>query len=239
MDCFIKKIFDGKNQEDELIHLQFSKFSKGVFKDKAVILAKNSSGKYTLHTTPEYGNEFVRVVAEKIKSPVRVTGVVVSTRDLTGELDFANKKQFMGVKQYIIDKEMTKEEIINLCDKFPRSFIGLSFNTGDTELFIKPKAPKTSKPSTKAEEKPKADFCKLKTTDKDIVSSFIFDKEAENFREIQIKHDFIINDIVISEDLKKEKDFAKIREMAKRKGKIVRELKIDEKQIKKEKEFLA
>jgi len=109
-------------------------------------------------------------------------------------------------------------------------------------LKIKAKSPKSSKGSSskkKEGEKAKIDFCKLKTTDKDIVKNLIFDKEAENFKQVEISHDFIIEDIVVSDELKKEceGDFAKIREMAKRKGKIIRNLNIDGREFRKEVEF--
>jgi|SRR3989344_1225259 len=237
MDCFIKKIFEGK--PDNLAHIQFQKFSKGEFKDKAMLKARNSSGKFTISTTPEYANEMVRSMAEKLgNNKTHVTGIVVSTKDLSGELEFSDKKQFMGIKQYVIDREMTGEEIMQICDKFPNSFIALSFKANGNELKIKPKAPK-SKPSTKAEEKPKIDFCKLITNDRKIVKEYIFDEEADNFKNIEVKHTFFINDIIIPDELKNEKDFAKIREMAKKKGKIIRGLDIDGKILKKEIEFEA
>jgi hypothetical protein len=237
MDSFIKKIFDDKS--DELVHLQFQKFSRGEFKNKAVLNLNISKAGLSISTTPEYANDLVRMLSEKLgDKKTKVTGVLVSTRDLTGILDFVDKKQFMGIKQYIIDKEMSGKEIIELCDKFPQSFIGLSFSTPDTELKIKPKAPKSAKPSTKSDEKPKADFCKVKTIDKNLVRNFIFDSEVnlETNKKIEIVHDFIIEDIILPKD---EKDFAKMREMAKRKGKIVRRLSIDGKAIKKEKNFMA
>jgi len=238
MDCFIKKIFEGK--PDNLVHIQFQKFSKGEFKDKAMLKARNSSGKFTISTTSEYANEMVRNMAEKLgDNKTYATGIVVSTRDLSGELDFSDKKQFMGIKQYIIDREMTGEEILKICNKFPSSFIGLSFKAGDSELKVKPKSPKSSKPNTKIDKKPKIDFCKLVTDNETIFREFVFDEEARNFKNIEIKHDFLIQDIIIPDELKNEKDFVKIREMAKRKGKIIRELNIDGKILKKEIEFEA
>jgi hypothetical protein len=228
----MKKVWNG--EVDEQVHMQFSKFSKGEFKEKAMIKAKNSSGKFSISTTPEYANELIRMAAEKITEPVKVSGVVISTRDLGEELEFKDKKQFMGVKKYVIEKEMSKEEILNLCDKFPKAFIGLSFKAGDTELKIKPKAPKTGKAGSKAKEEPKIDFCKLKTQDKELVKNLIFD--VPDFKEIEIQHTFIINEIIMPEG---EKDFAKIREKAKRKGKIIREIKVDGQTTKKEKEFAA
>jgi hypothetical protein len=243
MKFFIDKIFNGNVEKDRLVHLQFSKFSRGEFKDKAMIVAKAmSKGKFSVNTTPEYGNELVRSLAEKLgDNAALVKGVVVSTRDLTGELDFQDKKQFMGVKQYIIDKEMSGNEILELCDKVPSAFIGLSFSVGDSELKIKPKAPKSAKPSSKGDSVPKVDFCKLKTTDKSIVDGLIFDEEAKNFKQIEIRHNFIIEEIVISDELKREAgdDFALIKEKSLRKGKIVRKLNIDGKDIVKEKEFEA
>ncbi len=233
MDFFTKKIFERKN--DDFVHLQFQKFSKGEFKDKAVVLARNSNGKYSISTTSEYANEFVRYLAEKLgDSKTNVTGIVVSTRDLKGELEFEDIKQFMGVKQYKINKEMSGKEIIDLLNKLPKSFFGLSFLVRSSILKVKDKAPKSAKPSTKADEKPKADFCKLKTEDKELVKNLIFDKEAEDFKSIEIKHSFIIKDLVLP---KNEKDFEKIREMAIRKGSVVRTLNIDGKEVKKEVEF--
>lgn len=246
MDFFIKKIFDGKSENDESVHLQFQKFSRGNFKDRAIVAAKHNGDKYSVSTTTEYANEFVRVLAEKLgDNKAHITGVIVSTRNLNGELDYQNKKQFMGVNQYIINKEMSGNEILNLCNKLPISFIGLSFEVDDNELKIKPKAPKSAKPSSNGEEKLRVDFCKLKTLDKGIIDNLIFDEEIMEFKEIEIKHDFIIDDITVpSENELKIKgidknDFAKIRELAVRKGKIIRKIKVDGKDIIKEKEFVA
>lgn len=240
MDFFVTKIFENKATNDELTHVQFQKFSRGEFKDRAIVIAKNSKGRYSLSTSAEYGNEFVRFLAEKLEEKkTHVTGVIVSTKDLRDELDFADKKQFMGVKQYVIDKELSGKEILALCQKLPNAFFGLSFTVGATELKIKPKAPKSGKPSTKSAETPKADFCKLKTDDMELVNHLIFDSEAHHFKQIEITHTFIIQEIVVGDELKKEKDFALIREKAQRKGKIIRKLKIDGKEIVKEKEFVA
>lgn len=232
---FIKKIFD--NKTDELVHLQFQKFSKGEFKDKAVIKAKNSSGKYTISTTYEFANELVRDLAEKLNEKTKVTGVIVSTNDLKEKLDFKGIKQFMGVKQYQIDKEMSKNEIIELLNKFPKAFFGLSFKTSDSELKIKPKAPKSAKPSNKSDEKPNPDFCKLITTDKQLAESFVFEKNG--FKQALISHNFIIKEIIIPNELKNEKDFSVIREKSLRKGILIREGEIDGNSFKKEIEFEA
>ncbi|MCX6746860.1 MAG: hypothetical protein NTU63_01860 [Candidatus Pacearchaeota archaeon] len=232
---FIKKVFDDKIDED--IHLQFQKFSRGEFIGRALIRAKKSGNKFTIFTTAEFANELVRIVAEKIgDEKVGVTGAVISTSDLGNELEFKSKKQFMGIKQYIIEKEMSGNEIVELLKKLPRAFFALSFNGKENVLKIKPKAPKSAKPKNK-DDKQKPDFCKLITNDEKIGKDFIFEKS--DFKEADISHDFIIEEIIIPKELKKDEDFAKIREMAKRKGKIIRKAVIDEKEIRSEKEFEA
>lgn len=234
---FIKKVFE-KNF-DESVHLQFQKFSKGEFLERAIIRAKFSAGKCTINTTAEFANELVKTVAGKVGiKKVNVTGAIVSTQDLKNDLEFKEIKQFQGVKRYLIEKEMSGEEILSLIKKFPKNFFALSFNAPDgTILKIKAKAPKSGKPSSKENEIPKSDFCKLVTTDNNLAKEFVFEKP--DFKQAEIVHDFIIEDIIIPEEMKKEKDFSKIREMARRKGKIIRKSKIDEKDIKTELEFEA
>jgi hypothetical protein len=229
---FIKKIVD--KRVDALVHLQFQKFSRGEFRDRAIIEAKNSNGKYTIKTSAEFANELVRIMAEKLgANKTQVTGAVVSTNDLTGEIEFTEKKQFQGVKRYLIDKEMSGDEIINLLDKFPKTFFALTFDVGDDKLKIKAKAPKAGKPG-KGDEEVKADFCVLKTTDKKIAESFIF--ENPKFKTAKINHTFFIDKIVMPDG---EKDFAKIREMSKRAGRILRKAVIDDEKKEEEFEFSA
>lgn len=229
---FIKKVVD--KEIDENVHLQFQKFSKGEFIDRALIEAKNSNGKYTIKTSAEFANELVKEVAKKLGGKkTRVTGAIVSTQDLTGELEFKEKKQFQGVKRYLIDKEMSGTEILSLLEKFPKNFFALTFEAGDTNLKIKAKAPKSGKPG-KGGESPKAEFCVLKTTDSEIAKNFIF--ENPNFKKAEINHTYFIEKMVLPEG---EKDFSKIRELAKRKGKIVRKSLIDGKETSSEIEFEA
>jgi len=229
---FIKKIVDGKG--DELVHLQFQRFSKGEFRNRAIIEAKQSKGNFTVNTSAEFANELVRDLAKKLgNEKTSVEGAIVSTSDLKDKIDFIELKQFQGVKRYLIEKEMSGNEIISLLDEFPKTFFGLTFKTKDSELKIKPKAPTSGKPG-KGDEAPKADFCKLKTTDASLGKSFVFEKP--DFSKVKISHTYFVEKIIMPEG---EKDFAKIREMAKRKGKIVRNAIIDEKETSQEIEFEA
>jgi len=234
MDSFIKKIFLGKT--DEFVHLQFQKFSKGEFKDRAMVKASKSKGAFSIGTTYEYANELVRSVAEKMKNneKINVTGVIISTRDLTEtDIKFNNKKQFMGIKQYVIEDTLNKEDIIKICDKFPTSFLALSFCIGEIDLKIKTKSPKSAKPGT-SEKGPSIDFCKIKTKDTNIIKEILFD--IDDFKKVEVRHTYLINELIIP---KNERDPLKMRENTIRKGKIVREINIDGKIIKKETLFEA
>ncbi len=226
---FIKKV--SEKNFDESVHLQFQKFSKGEFRDKAIIHAKFSGGKYTINASSEFANELVKDVAEKLGSAkTKVTGAVVSTQDLKKDLEFKEIKQFQGVKKYMLEKEMSGKEILELIKKFPKNFFALTFSTPTGEILkIKPKAPKSGKPGTKGEEAPKPDFCKLITNDSSLAKSFVFEKT--DFKQAEIVHNFIIKEIIIPSELKNEKDFAKVREKALRKGTIIRKAKIDGKEI--------
>lgn len=239
MESFIKKIAEGKC--DESVHLQLMKFSRGEFTNRAVVVAKKTGKGFSISTSPEYCNELVRGVAEKLgdDESVDVSGAIISTKNLKEVLEFSDLlahcevKQFQGVKRFIINNKMTKKQIIGICDEVPKSFIGLSFKTEDTELKIKPKAPKSGKPG-KGDEKPKADFCKIKTSDVNLVKGIVFD--VENFKCVEITHEFIITNIEIPKD---ETDPLLMREKAIREGKVVRRICVDGQEKIKELPFRA
>jgi len=240
---FIKKVQD-KNF-DESVHMQFQKFSKGEFKNRAIIRAKFSGGKYTINTSAEFANELVKDVAGMLgDNKTKVTGGIISTVNLKEMPEYKNLlantkvKQFQGVKNFQIELELNGKEIVNMIDAFPKAFFALSFDAGnETILKIKAKAPKSGKPGTKGEEAPKPDFCKLITKDKKLAENFIF--ENPEFKDASVVHDFFIDKIEIPEELKTSEDFALVREKSKRIGRILRKTVIDEKRVEKELELRA
>lgn len=231
MESFTSKIFNSR--VDELVHLQFQKFSRGTFAQRAMMRASHGPKGFSLSTSNEYANELVRAVADKLNTnKTNVTGVIVSTADLKGKLPSNDLKQFMGIKQYIIEGEMSGVEIIKLLDSFPDAFFALSFSVGETVLKIKPKAPKSAKPKT-SDEPPKPDFCSLKTTHSDLIEQFIFEK---GWKKIEVSHTWIINDIEVPQNVS---DPNQMRKLAKRKGTLVRKVKMDDKEQVSEKAFVA
>lgn len=231
MDGFIKKIFNGVN--DELVHAQFQKFSRGVFKQRAIFKASKSAKGFSLVTGNEYATELVRAVAEKLGSgKTNVTGVVVSTLDLKSKLPYSDIKQFMGIKQYVIEGEMAGNDIVKLIDTLPDAFFALTFSFGTTFLKIKPKAPKSAKPKT-SDEPPKPDFCSLKTEDESLINQFVIET---GWKTLLGEHTYNITDIEVPSNIK---DLNEMRRLAKRKGTIIRKCAVDGKEVISEKAFIA
>lgn len=232
---FIKKI--AENKIDEHVHKQFIKFGKGTFESKAVIDISVSK-LIKIKTSPEFTNELVELLAHTIKDKVKVTGIIFATKDLSSEsnIEFQEIKMAMGVRKHIIDQELTKEQVLELCHKFSMYSLNLSFSTNYGELKVKEKAPKSGKPSTKEDQEPKADYCVFTTSDNKVLEDFAFDIKKP-FKKFFAKHIFIIEDIIIPEQYKN--DFALARIHAKRKGKIIRETTVDSVQSKTEFNFSA
>ena len=241
MKSFIRKIFD--DEMDESVHMQFQKFGKGEFKERALIVVKNSGGTYTISTGPEYARDLIMALGEKLgEGRTFVSGALISALDLDG-FEYKEKKSAIGVRKYIIESEMSGNQIVELCQKIPKAFFGLSFAFEDYDLKIKTKSPKSTKgvsSQKKDNDKLKVDFCKLKTSDKKIVMDLAFDVEKD-FKKIEISHEFIIEDIVISDEIKSScgRDFALIREKVLRKGKVIRKVSVDGLKKVSEKEFEA
>lgn len=236
MKSVIYKIFSG--EVDEEVHGEFIKFSRGVFDNRYLVEGKRQANKWAIKTSNEFANFFVRKVLEDASGEIKIKGIIVSTSDLEGDCEFEvdNVKKYMGIKQLVVDCATTPEKILDLMDKHPRAFYALSFSTGDYDLKVKAKPPKSAKPGTKTkdDEGPKADFCSLKTANKEIVDDLFFD--VADFKEAKINHTVEIKEIEIPKDAKTPEE---MREKAVRKGVIKRFLNVDGEKSEKEKEFVA
>ena len=232
---FIKKIFE--NKIDEKAHNQFTKFGPGTFENRAILDINITTKAIKIKTSSEFTNELVELLAHTIKEKVLVKGIIFASKNLTEEssIEFKEIKNAMGVKKHIVNSELTKEQILDLCEKFPYNPISFSFETEYGTLKIKEKAPKAPK-AGKEDEKPKADYCVLTTKDKEILKDYAFDIQKP-FKKVFIQHTIIVEEIIVPEEYKN--DFAKARIMAKRKGKIIRIMTVDEKESQKEIDFTA
>jgi hypothetical protein len=176
-------------------------------------------------------------LAGTIKDKTLVSGGIITKKDIRPELDFeVGMKQFAGVKTFLINNELSKEQLNNLFMKFPDALFLLSFSTDYGTLKTKVKSPKSAKPGKGDNEDIKADFCVFTTDDVNFVKEFAFDIDS-NFKYLKIKHIFNITELVVDEKDKNDPAMARIN--AKRKGKLERYLDIDGKQVKKEINFSA
>lgn len=225
------RIFSGKS--DNNMHNEFIKFSRGVFNNRYLVQAKKQKDSWSVKTGYEFANFLVRECLEKINGEIDISGIIVYTGNLgDSKIPIERVKQFMGIKQYVINTKIRPSDILESMDKCPKAFYALSFKFDNGELKIKAKAPKSAKPSNKGDKEVKADFCSLKTKDKSIIDDLFFD--FSNFNEIKIKHSLQITEVIIPKGID---DPVKMREMSKRKGKIIREANVDGRIEKKEIEF--
>ena len=232
MENFLKKVFF-KNL-DNTVHEELIKFGRGRFENKYLVEAKKRKDLWSIKAGSEFANFLVKNCLENVKGEIDISGAIICTSDLRNDIKFNIEKikQFAGVKQYIISTKIFAPSILEIMNKYPRAFYALSFSTPDNILKIKAKAPKNGKPGKNSNGEPKADFCSLKTSNRELVNELVFD--FSSFNEIKIKHTLIIDSVILPQGTS---DPVKIRELAKKKGKIIREIRIDGREEKKEVEF--
>jgi len=230
---FVKKIIN--NQIDDSVHSQFIRFGKGEYKGRFP-LSLWKSKKIKLKGGFEFANDFVKLCSEF--GNCKGSGIVLSKKDISDMMVEKNikgnsekKKGGLYYQNTLDDQELTKEQLQELEKESYFSLLDLEGN--DFKLKIKKKLPKPGKNEDKIDDK----FCQLEADEKyylKIKEDFFWD--APETKKIQIKHTLVINSIIMPEN---EKDFAKIRELSKRKGKIIRKLNVDEKELIKEYNFEA
>jgi hypothetical protein len=212
MESFIKKVLTGESDEDS--HRYFLRFGKGDYKRRFLInLSKGA--KIKVKTSFEFANDLVMFVNEIKK--LKFSGKVLSRDKVEGK----DGKKKGGVFVY---------EVANASlDEFKNVYYYL-LDVEDSEvvLKIKKKLPKPGKDEEKIDE----GFCSLLIEQKywtALKNKFFWD--VPECKKASIEHELIINEIVVP---KGEKDPAKIRELAKRKGTIVRKMVVDDKESSKE-----
>ena len=186
--------------------------------------SKDDSGEPSGESSGESSGEPSGEPSGEHSGRVAIKGIIVSTLDLKDEIGFDVVKigNFQGIRKNVIDTEVEASEVLALMDKFPRVFFALSFKGVDFVLKIKAKAPKSGKPG--GGDKSVVDFCSLKTKDKEIVDELFFG--VGGFSEVKVGYSISVTDIVYPENVE-ELNPAEVRELAKRKGVVVREVEVD------------
>lgn len=218
MDCFIKKIFLGK--ADEEAHRQFVRFGKGVYNGRAA-LALQKKDRIKLSGSFEYANDFVNLAAELAPEETNFSGIVLSKNEIEG----LEGKKKSGVIEYAFNGNLQ-----NAREIAGRAYCML-LDAESPELKLKTKK-KLPKPGKSGEQKIDDKFCILEADLKylpKIKDAFLWD--VPECKKAKIMHTYIINDIVLPQG---ESDPEKMRILAKRKGKLIRKITADKNEMQKE-----
>lgn len=213
---------------NKLAHDAFIKYSKGVFTNRYMVQAKNGKSGWTIKTSNEYVNDIVHAGLMKCTGSVHVTGVIVATFDVSKEAGFPTKgiKQFMGIKQAVVDDSIEVSKILDLMQRQPRAFYALSFTFPGGSVKTKAKAPKSAKPATADKKEITPDFCTLKTTDQALVEQLLFGLPTGNVT--TVTHTLQITAITLPAGVSNP---MQLREQSVRSGTIIRKAVVDDKEI--------
>lgn len=225
---FIKKIWE--NKQDDSVHKQFIRFSKGMYAQRSIINARKTPQGLKISSTFELANDFVDFVSS-LSASLKVSGLVLSKE----KLELENERKKIGLYEYEIEKTINSQELKKIIEKC--YFCLVDCEAQGIMLKIKRKLPRPGKgPNAKVNDK----FCSLELANQyetQFNKEFLWDIGA--YKKVRTKHTYEIKEIVMPKDLLKEKDFEKLRILAKRKGKIIRKVIIDGKESVKEREFEA
>jgi len=212
MESFLKRVLAGKSDDDS--HRYFVRFGKGDYK-RRFLMSLTRGAKIKVKTSFEFANDLVKFVNEVKK--IRFSGDILSKEKVEGR----EGKKKAGVFVYEVS-DCSLDEFKNVY------YYLLDVEDSEIILKIKKKLPKPGK----NEEKIDDGFCSLIIEQKywtALKNSFFWD--VPDCKKASIEHELKINEIVLP---KGEKDPVKIRELAKRKGTIVRKMIVDEKESSKE-----
>ncbi len=218
MESIIKKVLEGK--ADDSCHSHFVRFGKGNYPRRFLINLMKGK-KIKIRGSFELANDFVEFIKEN--KDVKFSGKILTKEKVEGK---EGKKKAGGFVY-----EVSESDLKGFEDAY---FYLVDVADEDIVLKIKKKLPKPGKNADKIDDK----FCSM---DLDLkywpkVKEIFFWDVPENVKKVKIAHELDIKDIVTPSG---EDDPVKIRELAKRKGKIIRKLDIDKKEESKEFDFIV
>ncbi|MAH03488.1 hypothetical protein CMI39_01735 [Candidatus Pacearchaeota archaeon] len=219
---FIKRVFN--KEIDDSVHNQLVRFGKGDYRGRAPISILKTK-KIKLKGGFEFANDFVLLASEL---GVKFSGFIWSKEEING-LSGGKK-----AGKYVYEVEdLDSSKIKELAPKV--YYFLLNAEGEEIKLKIKKKLPKPGKNENKIDDK----FCQIELDKKyfaRVKDDFFWD--LGDCRKAKAVHEYIIKDLVTT-DIGNSKDFAKMRELAKRKGKLIRTIECDGKEIKNEIDFEA
>jgi len=213
----LRKIFENKADEDA--HRYFVRFGKGEYRGR-FLLSFRKSQKIKVYGSFEWANDFVKL-ANELKT-LKFSGKVLMKDKIAGK----EGKKKAGVFVYEIESSLLSE--------YENAYhYLLDANDSEIVLKIKKALPKPGKSEAKIDDK----FCSLELDLKywqQVREAFFWD--VPECKKVEISHTLQINEIVMPKGID---DPEEIRRLAKRKGKIIRKVNADGKEIVKEADLLV
>ncbi len=219
-----------QNSTDPLVHSRFTKFSVGDFEREPILIAQSKKN-CKLQTGYEYANDLVLIAAQLLGDNAKVSGEAVLVAAKADPADDIKAAGFIikdkKGKKYNLKFDLTSKELVSAVKKLGVYAIIYSKLTCDPSVQLKMKG-SPPKPGSVKEK-----FCTLQVEPNlvaAVLDAFLFDVKERDFKKAQINHTFIIEDVVIPKEF--QNDFALARLHARKKGKIIRKVTIDAKEIK-------
>lgn len=224
---FIKNI--AENNIDEWTHNKFVRYSLGEFKKEEFTITKGSNF-IQIKAGVEYLDVILKLMAELVKEPVSLNGIIVSAKDISQELDKLGIEPLKVTgKKYTIEEELAPEKFKEFVEKLAeKTNLLLKLKSDKYSLSVKKSVPKPGKLVEKflSAKFDLNDYDKLK-------EEFLFD--AGDFKKAVIINTYIITEIEIPKEFENDPALARLK--AKRVGKIIRNINIDGKEETKEYEL--
>lgn len=211
MDGFIKKITLKKVDSESKRY--FLRFGKGGYKGRFTISLEIGTEKIKVRTSYEFANDLVKFVNE-LNDQLKFSGKILTREKIAGKI--GRKKAGLIVYE------------VNDCNpsEYPNAYYYLLDALGsDVSLKIKKGLPKPGQDESKIDDR----FCALDLNIKylkQLKEAFFWD--IQEGKKAIIEHEIFIEQIEMP---KGENDPVKIRENAIRKGKLIRKINIDGKEI--------
>ncbi len=231
---FIKNIVnnnnDNNNKIDNHTHYAFTRYGSGEY-PKEEFKIKKSAKDIKIWAGFEYTNSLLKFITSLCEGKIKINGVIITQEGIEEtlnkyKLDFStkDKRGMRGLKktEYSIEGEITRENLLKMIDELYKFYLFLDINQGERTYKVKKKAvPKIGKETDKF-----VSATISLSDDKSLKDEFLFDIDVNDFKEISIFHTYKIDSIIVDEKLI-EKDPAKARLEAKRKGVLIRKVVVD------------
>jgi hypothetical protein len=229
---YLKDIFE--NRQTEHAHQKFTRYSKGEFVGPLINI-KFGNTQTKINTSFHLVDELLSLLAEIIGDKIlHIKGSLVWNKDLGSEfaklgIMYSKVTKSRGIYKYVLDNDVNFRDFVTYLGKY-NLLLTVKDEDSNISFVTKTNYPKPNKEIS-------ADFCKVgipSKYSKRFVEELAFDVKDKILKEINIRNLFLVQDIDLPKDID---DFEQARRLAKRVGKIKREVTVDGKKEEKEIDF--